>query len=298
MRISAKIAARITTQLKAYQSILAQAMKKDSSEGDTVTIVTDMIADILGYDKYQNLSSEHAIRGTYVDLMVSADNKPRFLVEIKAVGTELKDNFIKQAVDYAANKGVDWVVLTNGILWRIYKVVFAKPIDKVLVYELNALEANCKGPEAIECFGNLSFEAFSNNTLSDLFHEKQITSKFAIAALLISDSSLNSLRLQIKRLSEVKVSIEDLRSLLMDEVIKRELIDGEEAKSALAHVKKLQRRMNAKRNDSDSEEDVADSLSPPPQTPDLDGANRSTSLPAGASTAIGAIVTPSPTLKS
>jgi hypothetical protein len=95
-----------------------------------------------------------------------------------------------------------------------------------------------------------------------------------------------------------KVSIEDLRSLLMEEVIKRELIDGEEAKSALAHVKKLQRRMNAKRNDSDSEEDVADSSSPPPQAPDLDAANRSTSLSAGASTAIGAIVTPSSTLKS
>ena len=110
MGVSAKVASRISAQLKNYQGILAQAMKKDSSEGDTVVIVTDMIANVLGYDKYQNLSSEHAIRGTYVDLMVSTDNKPRFLVEVKAVGVELKDNFIKQAVDYAANKGVDWVV--------------------------------------------------------------------------------------------------------------------------------------------------------------------------------------------
>ncbi|MGB6535779.1 MAG: hypothetical protein WBF58_07425 [Xanthobacteraceae bacterium] len=101
MAIPAKVALRITTRLKTYQGILAQAMKKDSSEGDTVVIVTDMIVDILGYDKYQNLSSEHAIRGTYVDLMVSVDNKPRFLVEVKAVGTELKDAYIKQAVDYA-----------------------------------------------------------------------------------------------------------------------------------------------------------------------------------------------------
>lgn len=163
MTVSAKVASRITAQLKTYQGILAQAMKKDSSEGDTVVIVTDMISDILGYDKYQNLSSEHAIRGTYVDLMVSVDNKPRFLVEVKAVGTELKDNFIKQVVDYAANKGVDWVVLTNGIVWRVYKVVFAKPIDKVLVCELNALEANSKGPEAIECFGSLSLEGFSKD---------------------------------------------------------------------------------------------------------------------------------------
>jgi hypothetical protein len=267
MAVSAKVASRITAQLKTYQGILAQAMKKDSSEGDTVVIVTDMISDILGYDKYQNLSSEHAIRGTYVDLMVSVDNKPRFLVEVKAVGTELKDNSIKQVVDYAANKGVDWVVLTNGIVWRVYKVVFAKPIDKVLVCELDALEANSKGPEAIECFGSLSLEGFSKDSLSDWFHEKQITSKFAMAALLLSDSMLDSLRLQIRRLSQVRVEIDDLRSLLTDEVIKRELIDGDEAKSASGFLKKLQRRMNAKRSGSDDEGDDADHPAPPPQMP-------------------------------
>jgi hypothetical protein len=250
MGIPAKVAARITTQLKTYQGILAQAMKKDSSEGDTVVIVTDMIADILGYDKYQDLNSEHAIRGTYVDLLVSSDSKPRFLVEVKAVGTDLKDSYIKQAIDYAANKGVEWVVLTNGVIWRIYRVVFAKPIDKVLVCELNALEANSKGPEAIECFGNLSCEAFSKDTLSDWFHEKQITSKFAVAALLLSDAMLNAIRLQIRRLSKVNIDVDSLKTLLTDDVLKRELIDGPEANSASAFLKKLQRRLNAKRNDA------------------------------------------------
>lgn len=267
MPIPAKVASRIATRLKTYQGILAQAMKKDSSEGDTVVIVTDMIGDILGYDKYQNLSSEHAIRGTYVDLMVSADNKPRFLVEVKAVGTELKDAYIKQAIDYAANKGVEWVVLTNGVVWRIYKVVFSKPIDKILVCELNALETNCKGPEAVECFGNLSLEAFSKDRLSDWSHEKQITSKFAVAALLLSDAILNSLRLQIKRLAQVKVDMEDLKSLLTDDVIKRELIDGDDAKSANLFLKKLQRRANSKRNDSDAEEDEPETSAEPSPTP-------------------------------
>ena len=273
MGVSAKVTSRITAQLKNYQGILAQAMKKDSSEGDTVIIVTGMIADILGYDKYQNLSSEHAIRGTYVDLMVSVDNKPRFLVEVKAVGVELKDNSIKQAIDYAANKGLDWVVLTNGIIWRIYKVVFAKPIDKVLVCELDALKANCKGQEAIACFGNLSLEGFSKDELSDWFHEKQITSKFAIAALLVSDAILDSIRLQIRRLSQVRIDVDELRSLLSEEVVKRELIDGDEAKSASAFLKKMQRRMNAKRNGSDDEdEDAAPPAKLSPTSADSPGA--------------------------
>ena len=290
MAISAKVASRITTQLKTYQGILAQAMKKDSSEGDTVVIVTDMVADILGYDKYQDLSSEHAIRGTYVDLMVSVDSKPRFLIEVKAVGTDLKDSYIKQAVDYAANKGVDWVILTNAITWRVYKVVFAKPIDKVLVCELNALEADHKGPEAIECFGNLSLEAFSKDTLSDWFHEKQITSKFSVAALLLSDALLGSLRLQIRRLTQIKVDIDDLKLILTDEVLKRELIDGDEANSASAFLKKLQRRMSAKRSGSDDEDAGVD----PPQSPAVTSTSAAAALPETAPTPASVAATNKP----
>jgi predicted type IV restriction endonuclease len=37
------------------------------------------------------------------------------------VGADLKESYVKQAVDYAANQGVDWVVLTNGTIWQIYK---------------------------------------------------------------------------------------------------------------------------------------------------------------------------------
>jgi len=289
MTISAKVASRIATQLKTYQGILAQAKKKDSSEGDTVVIVTGMISDILGYDKFQDLSSEHAIRGTYVDLMVSADNKPRFLVEIKAVGAELKDAYIKQAVDYAANKGIDWVVLTNGVVWRIYKVVFAKPIDKFLVCELNALEANPKGPEPIECFGNLSLEAFSKDTLSDLFHEKQITSKFAVAALLLSDEILDSVRLQIRRLSQVRIEIDELRSLLTEEVIKRELLDGDDAKSASALLRKMQRRMNAKRDGSGDEDEKSDASTQSSQSPANNSAKTSATSPETTAIAAAAI---------
>jgi Type I restriction enzyme R protein N terminus (HSDR_N) len=257
MAVSTKVAARIASQLKVYQGILAQAVKKDSNEADTSAIVASMISDVLGYNKFEHVSSQHAIRGTYVDLMVSTDNKPRFLVEVKAVGAELKDSYIKQAVDYAANKGVDWVVLTNAVVWRLYRVIFTKPIDRVLVCDLNVLETNYKAPEVIECFGNLSLEQFSKDTLSDWFNEKRITSKFAIAALILSDSILDAMRLEIRRLSRIRVDVDDLKSLLTNEVIKRDLIDGDEAKAACAFLKRLQKRLNAKHSEA-GDDDPAD----------------------------------------
>jgi len=67
------------------------------------------------------------IRGTYCDLAVRIDGALALLIEAKAIGLELKDAFVKQAVDYAANQGVEWVVLTNAIVWRANKVNFGKP---------------------------------------------------------------------------------------------------------------------------------------------------------------------------
>src|SRR6267378_1042283 len=136
-QVPGKVAARLSAAIKRFQPIIASAKSRDVNESDTVIIVTDMLSEIFGYDKYSEITSEHAIRGTFCDLAISLEGKVQLLVEIKAIGLELKDAFVKQAIDYAANKGVDWVLLTNGVMWRIYKVSFSKPIDQELVAEFN-----------------------------------------------------------------------------------------------------------------------------------------------------------------
>src|SRR5882757_5206122 len=185
--LSAKVSARITTQLKRYQGVLANLQKRDVSEADTVTVINDMLADICGYDKYLHVTSQYAIRGTYVDLAVKVDEDIRFLIEVKAIGIELKDAHVKQAIDYAANEGIEWVVLTNGAFWRIYKVHFGQPIEKILVCEFDAIGSSARSPEALECFGNLSREGFSKNTMAEFLLHKQVTNKFTVAAVLQTD---------------------------------------------------------------------------------------------------------------
>ncbi len=60
--------------------------------------------------------SEHAIRGTFCDLATKLDgNLSKRLIEVKAVVNRAQGSARQeQAVDYAANQGVDWVLLTNG----------------------------------------------------------------------------------------------------------------------------------------------------------------------------------------
>lgn len=58
-------------------------------------IVSDMLAEVFGFDKYSEVTRELCIRGTYCDLAVRIDQKLRFLIEVKAIGTELKDQHVK-----------------------------------------------------------------------------------------------------------------------------------------------------------------------------------------------------------
>lgn len=223
-------------------------MKRDVSEADTVTVVNDMLSDICGYDKYLHVTSQYAIRGTYVDLAVKVDDHIRFIIEVKAIGIDLKDAHVKQAIDYAANEGIEWVVLTNGAYWRIYKVHFGQPIEKILVCELDAIGESAKSPEALECFGNLSREGFSKSTMAEFLLHKQVTNKFTVAAVLQTDFILEVLRREIRRMSSgVKVEVDYLKSLLREEVIKRDLVDSDEAKVALQNIRRLQRAASRKK---------------------------------------------------
>src|SRR5699024_5319948 len=122
MAIPNRVAERLSTGLRKYQPILASARSRDVNESDTSMIVTDLLADLFGYDKYSEVTRELCIRGTFCDLATRIDGKFQLLIEVKAIGLELKDAHIKQAVDYAANQGIEWVALTNGNIWKVFRV--------------------------------------------------------------------------------------------------------------------------------------------------------------------------------
>ena len=242
MAVSKKVVDRISTQLKKFQSILTDARDRDISESDTVVIIADMLSDLLGYRKYTEITTEFAIRGTYVDLAVKVDNNVRFLLEAKAINVVLKDHHVKQAIDYGANHGIEWVALTNGIVWQVYKIHFCQPIDKSLVFEIDLLQSNPKNQHLLECFGNLSREGFTQSSIAAFSQQRQATSKFSIAALLTSEGMITALKKELRKISPaIKVEDDYLKSVLQNDVLKRETVDGEEAKQAADFLKKATR---------------------------------------------------------
>ncbi len=204
-----------------------------------MTIITDMLAEIFGYDKYSEITSEYAIRGTYCDLAIKLEGTLQTLMEVKAIGIDLKDAHVKQAVDYAANQGVDWVLLTNGITWRVYRIVFAKPIDHELVIDIDFCALNPRTAADVELLYLWCKEGWQRSVLGDFHTQKQALSRFFIGAMILTPAVLDVIRRELRRVSpDVKIESEQIRSVLAAEVIKREVMEGEKADEARKKIAK------------------------------------------------------------
>lgn len=237
--IPAKIQQRLTDALKKYQPVLRMQKDKDVNESDTVVIITDLLSDLFGYDKYTEITSEYMIKKTFCDLAIKIKDKLHLLIECKAIGLALKDDYIKQAIDYASNSGVDWVILTNGCEWKIFKVTYSKPINKELVYEFNLLDINPKKQTELEMLYCISKEALIKSALDEIRIQKQTLSKFCIGQLFLFDPVLNVLKRQLKQISpDIKVTNEDIKQVIVNDILKRDVLEGEEAIVIKKRIKK------------------------------------------------------------
>lgn len=253
MPIPSRIADRLASGLKRFQPILASAKSRDVNESDTSMIVTDILAELFGYDKYHEVTRELCIRGTFCDLATRLEGKFQMIIEVKAIGLDLKDAHVKQAVDYAANQGIEWVALTNGNLWKVFRVIFAKPIDAELVLDIDLLSLNPKRAIDLESVYLLTRESMLKSGLYAYHDHLQATNKFYLAAVVLSDPVLETVRRELRRLSDVKLEVEELREALQKEVIKREVIEGEKADGARKKVVKAAGKTLRVRKEKESE---------------------------------------------
>jgi hypothetical protein len=270
MAIPKRVVERIQSKLKAFQAVLQAQRARDVSEADTVTIIKDVLSEMLGFDKYAELTSEHSIRGTFCDLAVQFDGKVQLLIEVKAIGLDLKENHVKQAIDYAANQGVEWVVLTNSIQWVLYHVLFRKPIDKVEVAKINLLEASARAEADIERLYLLTREGLSKNALSEYRDRQDATSRFMLAAILLnSEPVASAIRKEVRRVSDLLVDAEVIEKMLREQVIKREAIEGDQADAAVRRFKAGERAAK-KRADPAEPASAAPAAAPLPALPPVD----------------------------
>jgi len=229
---------RFRAGLKRLLPILEQQRTRDVSEADTVTLVKDVLSEVLGFDKYSDLTGEYAIRGTFCDLAIKLDEKISHLVEVKAIGIALKERHLKQALGYASNEGIEWLILTNGGTWQLYNVVFAKPIDKTLVAELDLFTFDLQDPQHAERLYAFSREGIKKGVHSKLRDRQEALSRHLVAAMLLQNRKVvQSLRREVRKVIGIRVDPRELRQVLRSDVIKRDILEDPAYEAALGKVR-------------------------------------------------------------
>lgn len=243
-KIPKKVQERFSDRIRHFQKIAEQQKAKDVSEADTVTVVKDILAEVFGYDKYQELTSEHQIKGTFCDLAVKIDGKLRLLIEVKAAGVTLNNSHLRQTINYGVTQGIEWVALTNGINWQVYKIKFGQPPIEEELARFDFLAINPKNEDDMQKLFLLCKEGMTSEALNTYHQVAQLFNKHTVSVFLQSEVVLSALRREMRRIfPELKIETSGLADLLINEIIKRDAIDGEKYKEAEARVKKILKKL-------------------------------------------------------
>lgn len=252
--IPKRVRDRLVKQIPRFQKILANAKNRDIHESDTVTIVVDMLEYVFGFDKYTEITSEHAIKGTFCDLAVKIDGTVKYLIEVKAIGLDLKEGHLRQAINYGAHEGIPWVVLTNGMEWQIHKISFERPITSELVAEINFEDISHRNKDNLMQVFLLCRQGIKKQVMEDYHERSQIVNRFMVAAISQTDPVVSVIRRELKRLAPgLKVEKAEVEELLKSGVLKRDVTQGEGADQAASRVKRsAAKRIRKKRKKAEA----------------------------------------------
>ena len=216
---------RMKAAIKRFSKPLAELIARDANEGDTRLLVTDMLCDGFGFDKYSDLTTEYRVKGEFADYGIRLDKELIAFLEVKRVTTKLAAKHLRQVESYAVNEGVEWVILTSGVVWQVYHITGGLPI----VVDL-ALEVDLSGEDTFAQKANqlyyLTKESLKRRQMDALWQAKRATSPKSLARVLRSDSVIAALRKELKRTTGQPVTEVEIVRLLNETVLRPECLES------------------------------------------------------------------------
>jgi hypothetical protein len=188
--------------------------KTGLKEYPTRTIFIDPMLEALGWDVRDpdEVELEHpTIDGKSVDYAMKVNRKVVLHVEAKQLGDPLDDvKSITQVVGYAANDGIEWCVLTNGVRYKVYKASEKARAPEKLLFEVSIDTGDSDGSSVQELakqFKRLSRESMAAGKLDQLGAEIFTTGKVRKALdRLFIEASPSLVRLIRKTMSDPSVA--------------------------------------------------------------------------------------------
>ncbi|SNS90084.1 Type I restriction enzyme R protein N terminus (HSDR_N) [Streptosporangium subroseum] len=214
---------RVRAAVRRYSKPLADLVARDANEGDTRLLVTDFLCDGLGYDKYEELTTEYQVKGEFADYGIRIEKQLVAFIEVKRCSQKLNLRHLRQVQMYAVNEGVEWMILTNGQVWQVYHMTGGLPVVIDLALEVDLLGEAGLAAKTDALF-YLSKEAFKRRLIDDLWKARAATSAKSLAQVVLSDLVIDAVRKEVRRQTNHNAEPKDLVRILRAEVLRSEAL--------------------------------------------------------------------------
>jgi Type I restriction enzyme R protein N terminus (HSDR_N) len=213
----------VRTAVRRFAKPLADLIARDANEGDTRLLVTDFLCDGLGYDKYEDLTTEYQVKGEFADYGVRIAKQLVAFIEVKRCTTKLGAKHLRQVEMYAVNEGVEWMILTNGQVWQAWHLTPGMPVELDMALEVDLLGEGGPTQKADVLF-HLSKEAFKRHVIDDLWRVKAATSARSLGLVITSESVIDQIRKELRRQTGHNMDADDLCDLIKSGVLRPEAL--------------------------------------------------------------------------
>ncbi|MDR0594550.1 MAG: DUF2510 domain-containing protein [Bifidobacteriaceae bacterium] len=214
---------RVRVALRRMAKPIQDMTARDVNEGDTRLLVTDVLCDALGYDKYSELSTEYRVRGDFADYAIRLDGQTVAMVEVKRATTKLSIKHLRQIEMYGVNEGVEWLILTNGGVWQVYRLIPGMPVSVDLVLDVDLLDDSAPLAKKADAMALIAKEFITRGRLEALWKVNAATAPERLVEVLLSEAVLTEARRELKRQTDHRIDDADLGRLIRDTVIRPEL---------------------------------------------------------------------------
>jgi hypothetical protein len=218
-------------KLTKYAQVFKDARDRGANESDTVLYLVKFFEDVLAYDSLAGeISKEVSIKDRYCDFGVKLNSEIKLLVEVKSAGNKnLRDKDIEQAENYASRSGLRWVLLTNGIEWRLYHLSFneGEGITHDELFKVNLVdEIDEKATSIWNYIGMLNKESMKKQVLDGYLLHKKTLEPASLVRALFSEVVLVTIRRELNRKSEVRVDMQDVFEAIKEVISKDALLEA------------------------------------------------------------------------
>ncbi len=246
IKIPVKIKRNISTELKRFTPIIQNLKAKgaSTSEDDSRIVLNDMLNDILGYDKYNELRTEQREKAGRLDYIVKLTEGPNAnkqdkvdcIIEAKAVHQELTQKYVDQTLTYCLTTNTQFFILTNVRQWRLYKMKTGRKNTKPsteLIHEIDFTSINNLESMA-EDFYIFSRTSYLAGDWKNVATIRKATNVNDIYTILLSEKILRVVARALSDIHGVKI-----REEVVSEVIESRIGNGDRMEINRPLLKKL-----------------------------------------------------------